>query len=156
MDNLYSQGINGILADEMGLGKTIQAIALMCHLAENKNNFGPFLVIAPTVTLFNWFNEIQKFSPELKCLPYWGSLKDRKILKKNFQQKYLGKKSSPYHCFITSYQLAVSDEKVLQWVKWQYIILDEAQAIKSFTSLRWNILLSFKSWNKLLLTGTPI
>lgn len=85
MDNLYSQGINGILADEMGLGKTIQAIALMCHLAENKNNFGPFLIIAPTVTLFNWFNEIERFSQDLKCLPYWGTLKDRKILKKQFQ-----------------------------------------------------------------------
>lgn len=85
LDNLYSQGINGILADEMGLGKTIQAIALMCHLSENKNNFGPFLIIAPTVTLFNWLNEIEKFSQELKCLAYWGSLKEWKILKKFFQ-----------------------------------------------------------------------
>jgi DNA helicase INO80 len=64
----------------MGLGKTIQAIALMCHLSENKNNFGPFLIIAPTVTLFNWFNEIEKFSTELKSLAYWGSLKERKIV----------------------------------------------------------------------------
>jgi DNA helicase INO80 len=58
LDNLYTQGINGILADEMGLGKTIQALALLCHLAEKKNNWGPFLVIAPTITLHNWYSEL--------------------------------------------------------------------------------------------------
>ena len=42
--NLYNNGINGILADEMGLGKTVQSIALLAHLAENKNLWGPFLV----------------------------------------------------------------------------------------------------------------
>jgi DNA helicase INO80 len=32
---------------------------------------------------------------------------------------------------ITSYQLLVSDEKYFKRVKWQYMVLDEAQAIKS-------------------------
>ena len=54
LDNLFEQGINGILADEMGLGKTIQAIAFLAHLSEDKNNWGPFLVIAPNATLYNW------------------------------------------------------------------------------------------------------
>lgn len=56
--NLYEQGLNGILADEMGLGKTIQAIAFMAHLAEEKNIWGPFLVVAPASTLHNWDNEV--------------------------------------------------------------------------------------------------
>jgi chromatin-remodeling ATPase INO80 len=43
--NLYEQGINGILADEMGLGKTIQSISVLAHLAEEKDIWGPFLVI---------------------------------------------------------------------------------------------------------------
>ena len=156
LDNLYSQGINGILADEMGLGKTIQALALLSHISERKNNWGPFLVIAPAITLFNWFSETNRFVPDLKVLPYWGAQKDRKIVKKYFQNKYLGQKSSPFHLFVTSYQLAVSDEKTLSRVRWQYIILDEAQAIKNIHSLRWNTLLGLKSRNKLLLTGTPI
>ena len=54
LDNLYEQGINGILADEMGLGKTIQAIALLTHLSEQKNNWGPHLIVAPSSTLYNW------------------------------------------------------------------------------------------------------
>ena len=41
-------------------------------------------------------------------------------------------------------------------MKWQYVILDEAQAIKNINSQRWKTLLSFNSRNKLLLTGTPI
>jgi len=36
-----------------------------------------------------------------------------------------------FHILITSYQLIVSDEKILKRVKWQYMVLDEAQAIKS-------------------------
>lgn len=57
---------------------------------------------------------------------------------------------------ITSYQLAVSDEKTFQRLNWQYMILDEAQAIKNIGSQRWGILMNFKARNKLLLTGTPI
>ncbi|KAI3766521.1 hypothetical protein L2E82_16585 [Cichorium intybus] len=38
-----------------------------------------------------------------------------------------------FHILITSYQLLVSDEKYFRRVKWQYMILDEAQAIKSST-----------------------
>ncbi len=54
LNNLFEQGINGILADEMGLGKTIQAIALLSHISYNKNIWGPFLIVAPNSTLFNW------------------------------------------------------------------------------------------------------
>lgn len=36
-----------------------------------------------------------------------------------------------FHILITSYQLLVSDEKYFRRVKWQYMVLDEAQAIKS-------------------------
>jgi DNA repair protein RAD16 len=45
----------GILADEMGMGKTIQTIALL--LAEPRGK--PNLVIAPTVALMQWKQEIE-------------------------------------------------------------------------------------------------
>lgn len=51
---------------------------------------------------------------------------------------------------------AVQDEKYFQMMRWQYMILDEAQAIKSSSSARWKSLLSFNCRNRLLLTGTPI
>ncbi|XP_043691411.1 chromatin-remodeling ATPase INO80-like isoform X4 [Telopea speciosissima] len=154
--NCYEQGLNGILADEMGLGKTIQAMAFLAHLAEEKNIWGPFLVVAPASVLNNWADEISRFCPDLKRLPYWGGLQERQILRKNINPKRLYRRDSGFHILITSYQLLVSDEKYFRRVKWQYIVLDEAQAIKSSNSIRWKTLLSFNCRNRLLLTGTPI
>ena len=87
LNNLFEQGINGILADEMGLGKTIQAIALLGHISETKGIWGPFLVVAPNSTLFNWQQEFKKFCPSLRVLPYWGNIKQRKTLRKFFSSK---------------------------------------------------------------------
>jgi len=40
-------------------------------------------------------------------------------------------KESSFHIVITSYQLIIQDIKYFQRIKWHYMILDEAQAIKS-------------------------
>ncbi|KAF2568751.1 hypothetical protein F2Q68_00026230 [Brassica cretica] len=154
--NCYEQGLNGILADEMGLGKTIQAMAFLAHLAEEKNIWGPFLVVAPASVLNNWSDEISRFCPDLKTLPYWGGLQERTILRKNINPKRMYRRDAGFHILITSYQLLVTDEKYFRRVKWQYMVLDEAQAIKNSTSIRWKTLLSFNCRNRLLLTGTPI
>lgn len=155
--NLYEQGINGILADEMGLGKTVQSISVMAYLAEKHDIWGPFLVVAPASTLHNWQQEITKFVPTLKVLPYWGTAGDRKVLRKFWDRKHITyTRDAPFHVLITSYQLVVSDVAYFQKMKWQYMILDEAQAIKSSQSSRWKSLLGFHCRNRLLLTGTPI
>ncbi|QSZ30479.1 hypothetical protein DSL72_000033 [Monilinia vaccinii-corymbosi] len=155
--NLYEQGINGILADEMGLGKTVQSISVMAYLAEKHGIWGPFLVVAPASTLHNWQQEITKFVPKLKVLPYWGTAADRKVLRKFWDRKHITyTEDAPFHVLVTSYQLVVSDVAYFQKMKWQYMILDEAQAIKSSQSSRWKSLLGFHCRNRLLLTGTPI
>ena len=155
--NLYEQGINGILADEMGLGKTVQSISVMAYLAEAHDIWGPFLVIAPASTLHNWQQEITRFVPELKVLPYWGTARDRKVLRKFWDRKHITyRRDSPFHVLVTSYQLVVQDAQYFQKIRWQYMILDEAQAIKSSQSSRWKSLLGFYCRNRLLLTGTPI
>lgn len=155
--NLYEQGINGILADEMGLGKTVQSISVMAYLAEVHDIWGPYMVVAPASTLHNWQQEITRFVPEFKVLPYWGSAADRKVLRKFWDRKHnTYKKDAPFHILITSYQLVVSDVAYFQKMRWQYMILDEAQAIKSSQSSRWKCLLGFHCRNRLLLTGTPI
>lgn len=104
--NLYEQGINGILADEMGLGKTVQSISLMAYLAEVHDIWGPFLVIAPASTLHNWQQEITRFVPQLKALPYWGNVKDRTVLRKFWNKKQISyNKDAPFHILVTSYQM---------------------------------------------------
>ena len=129
LDNLYEQGINGILADEMGLGKTIQTISLLAHLAEKKNVWGPFLVVVPVTTLHNWQNELMKFCPSLRVLPYFGSADERKKLSKFLDPKNMNNPTLRIHVLITSYNLIAGgskDQLRLQKVKWHYMILDEA------------------------------
>ncbi|KIJ68315.1 hypothetical protein HYDPIDRAFT_24608 [Hydnomerulius pinastri MD-312] len=157
LGTLYEQGINGILADEMGLGKTVQSISLIAYLAEVHDIWGPFLVVAPASTLHNWQQEITRFVPSLKALPYWGNVKDRTTLRKFWSKKEISyDKDAPFHVLITSYQLVTQDQQYFQRVKWQYMILDEAQNIKNASSVRWKTLLGFQCRNRLLLTGTPI
>ncbi|KAF9474476.1 hypothetical protein BDN70DRAFT_884789 [Pholiota conissans] len=154
---LYEQGINGILADEMGLGKTVQSISLLAYLAETHDIWGPFLVVAPASTLHNWQQELTRFVPHLKALPYWGNVKDRTTLRKFWSKKEISyNQDAPFHVLITSYQLVTQDQQYFQRVKWQYMILDEAQNIKNSSSVRWKTLLGFQCRNRLLLTGTPI
>lgn len=106
LGTLYDQGINGILADEMGLGKTVQSISLLAYLAETHDIWGPFLVVAPASTLHNWQQELTRFVPQLKALPYWGNVKDRATLRKFWSKKEISyNQDAPFHVLITSYQL---------------------------------------------------
>lgn len=135
----------------------MQSISLLAYLAETHGIWGPFLVIAPASTLHNWQQELTRFVPQLKTLPYWGNVKDRAVLRKFWNKKQICyDRDAPFHVLVTSYQLVVADEKYFQRVKWQYMVLDEAQAIKSSSSARWKTLLNFHCRNRLLLTGTPV
>ncbi|XP_050535331.1 helicase domino isoform X2 [Daktulosphaira vitifoliae] len=147
---MYEQNLNGILADEMGLGKTIQTIALLAHLACEKEDWGPHLIVVPTSVMLNWEMEIKKWCPSFKILTYYGSVKERKL-------KRIGwTKPNAFHICITSYKLVITDHQSFRRKKWKYLILDEAQNIKNFKSQRWQLLLNFQSERRLLLTGTPL
>ena len=170
--SLYDQGINGILADEMGLGKTVQSLSFLAYVAETYGVWGPFLVITPASTLHNWqqvtshsvfsvlivlaSQEIARFVPDFKCVPYWGSPQERKVLRGFWSQENLHTKSSSFHIVVTSYQIVVTDYKYFTRQSWMYLVLDEAKAIKSASSQRWKMLLEFKCRGRLLLSGTPI
>ena len=91
-------------------------------------------------------------------LPYWGNPQDRKTLRKFWggRPAVVHTEQAEFHILVTSYQLVVQDIRYFQRIKWHYMILDEAQAIKSSSSIRWRLLLGFNCRNRLLLTGTPI
>jgi hypothetical protein len=64
------------------------------------------LVVAPASTLHNWQQEITRFVPNLKALPYWGNVKDRTNLRKFWSKKEISyDQDAPFHVLITSYQL---------------------------------------------------
>ncbi|XP_034073423.1 helicase SRCAP isoform X2 [Gymnodraco acuticeps] len=147
---MYEKKLNGILADEMGLGKTIQTIALLAHLALEKSNWGPHLIIVPTSVMLNWEMELKRWCPGFKILTYFGSQKERKLKRQGWT------KPNAFHVCITSYKLVLQDHQAFRRKSWRYLILDEAQNIKNFKSQRWQSLLNFNSHRRLLLTGTPL
>ncbi|KAJ3789652.1 SNF2 family N-terminal domain-containing protein [Lentinula aff. detonsa] len=148
--SLHSNNLNGILADEMGLGKTIQTISLLAHLACDRGIWGPHLIIVPTSVLLNWEMEFKKFLPGFKILCYHGTTKRRKELRHGWNDKY------HFNVCITSYTIASRDAHIFKRKNWYYMVLDEAHMIKNFRSQRWNTLLLFRSFRRLLLTGTPL
>jgi chromatin-remodeling ATPase INO80 len=86
--------------------QTIQSISLLAYLAETNDIWGPFLVVAPATTLHNWQQELARFVPTLKALPYWGNVKERAALRKVWSKKDISfNKDAPFHVLITSYQL---------------------------------------------------
>ena len=134
----------GCLADDMGLGKTVQALALLGHEMEENPGFTSLLVM-PTSLIYNWELEAKKFTPELKILVYSGSqrLKD--------PWKFRG-----YDIVLTSYGIVRLDIDILKDFYFNYVILDESQAIKNPSS---NIAIAvnkLKSKRRLILTGTPV
>jgi SNF2 family DNA or RNA helicase len=140
---LDSMKWGGILADDMGLGKTLQMLSFF-KLKLKKNN-PPALIIVPTTLLFNWENEIAKFSPSLKALYYYGN--NRKKDTKEF---------SKYHLVFTSYGVLVRDIEMFKDFQFSYAVLDESQAIKNPMSQRYKAANLLQAKNKFALTGTPI
>jgi helicase SWR1 len=147
---MYAGGRNGILADEMGLGKTIQTIALLAHLAVEREVWGPHLIVVPTSVILNWEMEFKKWCPGFKILTYYGTQEERK----RKRQGWLN--DDRWNVVITSYQLILQDTSAFKKRGWHYLVLDEAHNIKNFQTQRWQTLLTFKTHSRLLLTGTPL
>ncbi|MEI6865637.1 DEAD/DEAH box helicase [Flavicella sp.] len=61
-----------------------------------------------------------------------------------------------YDIVLTTYGLVMNDIDLLSEYMFNYIILDESQAIKNPNSKRYKSIKLLKSKNKLVLTGTPI
>ncbi|XP_020297890.1 lymphocyte-specific helicase-like isoform X2 [Pseudomyrmex gracilis] len=155
MKVLYKNGINGILADEMGLGKTIQVIAMMCHLIE-KEQSGPYLIIAPLSTIPNWVIEFERFAPDIPTILFYGSSIKRKHLYGKIKTKYTVNSYKTQPVVITSYETPLRELKFFQSQRWRYIVVDEGQRIKNHNCMLMKTLKSMQSMNKLILTGTPL
>lgn len=65
------------------------SLILTCIIIQEKNIWGPFLVVAPASVLNNWADEIGRFCPDLKILPYWGQAPERTVLRKKINPKTL-------------------------------------------------------------------
>ena len=141
LSRLAQLGVGACLADDMGLGKTLQSLAIILKYATD----GPSLVVAPTSVSTNWLTEVHRFTPTLNIVSL--PTKDRE---KTVSE--LGR----FDLLITTYTLLQQETELLAGVKWQAIILDEAQAIKNAATKRSRAAMSLQARFKLITTGTPI
>jgi SNF2 family DNA or RNA helicase len=140
--NEYKFG--GCLADDMGLGKTVQTLALLAHEKE-KNPEATSLLVMPTSLVYNWELEARKFTPSLRVLSYTGTqrIKDNRLFAK-------------YDLVLTSYGITRMDVEILKGFYFNYIILDESQAIKNPGSIISKAVNELNCRQRLILTGTPV
>ncbi len=143
---LAEYGFGGILADDMGLGKTLQMIAVLLF-AKEKGEADPSLVVCPASLVYNWEEELARFAPSLKTLVIAGSKAERELRLK---------RSVEYDVLITSYDLLKRD--ILQYsdLRFNYMVIDEAQFVKTQTTAAAKSVRLVQARRRFALTGTPI
>lgn len=143
MRQLSMLGLGGVLADDMGLGKTLQVIAFF--MGEKPKR--PALIVAPSALLYNWYNEIQTFTPEARVLIADGE--------KSAREKDI-RTAMDYDFVITSYPLLRRDAELYKEISFSYCFIDEAQNIKNPKTMNALSVKNVRADIKFALTGTPV
>ncbi len=157
-------GFGGCLADDMGLGKTVQVLALLesrRNGGANRNGEGkrvkkgtakssksetrPSLVVVTRSLIFNWQQEAARFTPALRLLTHTGA--ERTKGSKHFEN---------YDLIITTYGTLRRDAAHFQDTEFDFVILDEAQAIKNAKTESAKAVRLLKAKHRLALSGTPV
>lgn len=144
LQSLDELGWGGCLADDMGLGKTLQTITFLQFVKE-KYPGSTQLVVCPTSLIFNWESELQKFCPSLKFHIHYGA--QREINQTHF---------SDFDVVLTTYGVVRNDVEELAQFLWQYVILDESQAIKNPDARVTRAIRELRAVNRVILSGTPV
>ncbi|MEX1023951.1 MAG: DEAD/DEAH box helicase [Planctomycetota bacterium] len=146
---LRQLGLGGCLADDMGLGKTVQVLALLeqRRLERAARGMGPrpTLVVAPRSLVFNWIAEAKRFAPQLALLDYTGA--DRR----DHWDELLSA-----DVVLTTYGTLRRDAAELSEVEFDYLVLDEATAIKNASSQSAKSARLLRARHRLALSGTPV
>ena len=146
LEFLQSFGFGGCLADDMGLGKTVQLLALLQDRKDQKPDpHYPTLVVVPKSLMFNWHEEAERFTPDLRTLEYIGI--DRAQLRDDFYK---------YDLILTTYGTLRRDIYQLKDLKFDYVVLDEAQTIKNAASQVAKASRLLQARYRIALSGTPI
>ena len=140
---LIGHGFGALLADDMGLGKTIQVIAWMLSARVR-----PVLVVAPLTLLANWRHELTGFAPSLRIYVHQG---ENRHVASGFRFAV-----EQADVVLTSYNLLVKDYCGFAEIKWEALVLDEAQTIKNPDTQVARAVRSLTPSRRIALTGTPI
>jgi superfamily II DNA or RNA helicase len=140
MQFLQRFSFGGCLADDMGVGKTAQVLALLETRREAQA--GPSLVVVPKSLVFNWKQEAARFTPQLRVLDYTGAARATDF--------------DGYHIVLSTYGTIRRDILRLKDIEFDYIVLDEAQAVKNAASESAKAVRLLRGSHRLALSGTPV
>jgi len=137
-------GFGGCLADDMGLGKTVMVLALLLARRDEREADTPTsIVVVPRSLVFNWMEESARFAPGLKVLDYTG------------EARALARVED-YDILLTTYGTLRRDAPRLAEHQFDYVILDEAQAIKNPATASAKAARVLRGRHRLALSGTPV
>jgi SNF2 family DNA or RNA helicase len=143
-------GFGGCLADDMGLGKTIQVLALLqsrrdLRAQDRDKTHRSSLVIVPRSLVFHWKKEALQFAPKLRILDHTGGGRLKP-----------GDHFDAYDVVLTTYGTLRRDALQFKDLRFDYCILDEAQAIKNAGTLSAKAARLLRADHRLALSGTPV
>lgn len=155
---LYDNKLGGCLADDMGLGKTLQVLTLLLYVHEKlKHRPGngdlminplPSLIIVPTSLLYNWQNEIQKFTPTLKFHVFSG-VNRQKSSDPNLT-------FNKFDLVLTTYGTLRNDIEWFKNAKFHHLVMDESQYLKNPGSVTHKSVKQLDALYRISITGTPL
>ncbi len=137
--------LGGCLADDMGLGKTVTVLALLLARHQAPDRRGrPTLIVMPRSLVHNWMQEAVRFAPSLIVRDYSTSTRGGAA---DFADADV---------LLATYGTLRRDVLRLKDVELDYVILDEAQAIKNANTASAKAARLLRARHRLALTGTPI
>ena len=164
---LTNHGFGALLADDMGLGKTIQVIGWILAtvpsasrrlaltrkdcptpVGEDADGTAKILIVAPLTLLSNWKHEFAKFAPSLKVYVHQG---DGRHVASGFKRAV-----EEADVTLTSYNLLVRDYGDFSEIKWDALVVDEAQAIKNPDTQAARAIRALTPPKRIAMTGTPV
>src|SRR5665811_1179201 len=125
----------------MGVGKTAQVLATL--ESRRTEGRGPSLVVAPKSLMFNWRAEAQRFTPQLRVLEHTGLARDTALIAR-------------HDLILTTYGTLLRDAAQLAEMEFDYVVLDEAQAVKNSATASAKAVRLLRSAHRLALSGTPV
>jgi non-specific serine/threonine protein kinase len=135
----------GCLADDMGTGKTILTLAFLQSLKERGLSKRASLLVVPRSLVFNWEREAERFAPRLRLLNHATPERTEDV-----------SEFDDYDLVLTTYGLLRRDVEMLMHYEFNYLILDEAQAIKNPLAETAKSVRLLRGAHRLSLTGTPV
>ena len=146
LDFLREFGLGGCLADDMGLGKTVQVLAMLDARRTMPDRASRVsMVVVPRSLIFNWLREAERFAPKLRMLDFTGT--NRQVADIDPER---------IDVVVTTYGTLRRDVAELADMRFDYAILDEAQAIKNPASASAKAARLLNADHRLAITGTPI